>query len=180
MIRNLSANSITDLPPGRDRGPKGFLARRSTALPPRKLPALRCLALLSGWIAQFVTVGGASEVDFRIKDADRTYWAFQPLQRLPADTASGTHSVDHFISAKLAAKGLTINPPAGKRELIRRATFALTGLPPTPEEVAAFEQDTQPDSDARLIDRLLALPRVWRTLGPALAGHRPLRPKPRL
>ncbi|MFN0126583.1 MAG: DUF1549 and DUF1553 domain-containing protein [Verrucomicrobiales bacterium] len=119
---------------------------------------IRTLICLTGWIALLVTVSGATEIDFQVKDSDRVYWAFQPLQRLPGEKADGTNRIDHFIAAKLAAKGLTMNPPAGKREFIRRATFDLTGLPPTPEEVAAFEQDTHPDSYAQLIDRLLALP----------------------
>jgi hypothetical protein len=66
--------------------------------------------------------------------------------------------VDRFILAKLAEKGLRLAPPADKRTLLRRATFDLLGLPPTPAEVAAFEADTSPDAFARVVDRLLASP----------------------
>lgn len=52
-----------------------------------------------------------------------------------------------------------MNPEASRRELLRRACFDLTGLPPSPEEAAAFESDASPDSYARLLDRLLASPR---------------------
>ncbi len=66
--------------------------------------------------------------------------------------------IDAFIRAKLAANGLTPAQPADKRTLIRRATFDLTGLPPTPEEVNAFLADTSPDAFDKVIERLLASP----------------------
>jgi len=53
---------------------------------------------------------------------------------------------------------LTLSPPADKRTLLRRATFDLTGLPPTPEEVAAFLKDDSPDAFEKVVDRLLAVP----------------------
>src|SRR5205085_10804592 len=56
-------------------------------------------------------------------------------------------------------------PPAGKRELIRRATFDLTGLPPTPQEVQAFLNDSHPDAFTRAVDRLLASPRYGERWG---------------
>jgi hypothetical protein len=95
-------------------------------------------------------------------DEGSRHWAFQPVRRpaLPAvrDGAWPRTSVDRFILARLEEKGLTPSPPADRRTLIRRATFDLTGLPPTPEEVAAFEADPSPDAYERLIDRLLASP----------------------
>src|SRR5581483_7779378 len=66
--------------------------------------------------------------------------------------------IDHFILAKLEAEGLRSVAPADKRALIRRATFDLTGLPPTPEEVEAFVNDSSPDAFATVVDRLLASP----------------------
>src|SRR5207302_7690339 len=59
----------------------------------------------------------------------------------------------------LEAKGMTAAPPAGKRELMRRAYFDLTGLPPTPQEVAFYMADRSPNAYEKLIDRLLASPR---------------------
>jgi hypothetical protein len=70
--------------------------------------------------------------------------------------------VDGFITEKLKEKGLAMNPPADARTFIRRASFDLIGLPPTPEEVAAFEKEfiqNQASSIQHLIDRLLASPR---------------------
>ena len=73
------------------------------------------------------------------------------------------------------AEGLTPAPEADRRALIRRATFDLTGLPPTPEEVDAFLADHAPTAYERLVDRLLASPALRRALGPALARPGPLR-----
>src|SRR5262249_9408749 len=89
-------------------------------------------------------------------------WSLQPVRdpTPPAvrNTAWPASPVDRFILAGLEAKGLTPAPRADKRTLIRRATFDLTGLPPTPEEVTAFLADRAPDAFARLVDRLLASP----------------------
>src|SRR5436853_122279 len=63
-----------------------------------------------------------------------------------------------LIRAKLERKGMTPAPPAGKRELMRRVTFDLTGLPPTPEEVAVYMADRSPNAYEKLVDRLLASP----------------------
>ena len=64
--------------------------------------------------------------------------------------------VDQFILAKLEAQGMKPAPPADKRTLIRRITFDLTGLPPTPAEIDAFLADDAPDAFSRVIERLLA------------------------
>ena len=93
----------------------------------------------------------------------RRHWAFLPLSRpAPPTPKAGPWvktDVDRFILAKLEATGLTPNPPASKRHLIRRAYFDLVGLPPSPEEVTAFERDTAPEAYAKVIDRLLDSPR---------------------
>ncbi|MFN3651327.1 MAG: DUF1549 domain-containing protein [Armatimonadota bacterium] len=90
------------------------------------------------------------------------HWAFRPLRRppLPAVKRPGwaVNEIDRFILAKLEAKGLSPSPPADRRTLIRRATFDLHGLPPTPEEVEAFLNDHRPGAYERLVDRLLASP----------------------
>ncbi len=67
-------------------------------------------------------------------------------------------SIDNFILAKLDDAGLKPAAKADKRTLIRRATFDLIGLPPTPEEIADFLADDSPDAVARVVDRLLASP----------------------
>jgi len=84
--------------------------------------------------------------------ADQNWWAYQPL-------AEPTHdSIDAHITARLTEEGLTLNPPADQRTLIRRATYDLTGLPPTPGEVDAFVNDQDPKAYEELIDRLLGSP----------------------
>ena len=90
------------------------------------------------------------------------YWAFQPPvdQPLPPvrDKAWPQTSIDHFILAGLEGAGLRPAVPADKRTLIRRATFDLVGLPPTPSEVEAFLADESPQAFATVVDRLLASP----------------------
>jgi hypothetical protein len=95
-------------------------------------------------------------------DSSKTHWAWQPLTKpaVPAvkDPTWGKTPIDNFILARLEAKDLKPNPPADKRTLIRRATFDLTGLPPTAEEVDAFLKDDSADAFAKVVDRLLASP----------------------
>jgi Protein of unknown function (DUF1549)/Protein of unknown function (DUF1553)/Planctomycete cytochrome C len=96
-------------------------------------------------------------------------WSFRPLRRpevpqvgnlSPAEESDwSTHPIDRFIYRKLAGRGLSPAPAADRWTLIRRVTFDLTGLPPTPEEVGAFLSDDRPDAYERLVDRLLASPR---------------------
>jgi len=92
----------------------------------------------------------------------KKFWSFQPVKdhAPPAvkQIAWARTPVDRFILARLEAKHLTPAPDADRRTLIRRATFDLTGLPPTPEEVDAFLKDTSPDAFAKVVDRLLASP----------------------
>ncbi len=95
----------------------------------------------------------------RVTDADRQWWAFQPLSKVtpPKDVDVPPHGndVDRFILAKSATHGLTLPPRAGERQLLRRATFDLHGLPPTPDELQAFQHDRDPDAWSRVIHRLL-------------------------
>jgi cytochrome c553 len=90
-------------------------------------------------------------------------WSLQPLSkpqppaaRLPEWRAN---AVDAFILQRLDRARLAPAPPAGRRELLRRVTFDLTGLPPTPEEVDRFLRDDRPDAYERVVDALLASPR---------------------
>ena len=99
---------------------------------------------------------------FEITAEDRAFWSFQPIADPPVPVVSNQTwpctSIDHFILARLETAGLAPSKPADKRTLIRRATFDLIGLPPTPEDVDAFLADDSPDAFARVIDRLLASP----------------------
>jgi len=98
-----------------------------------------------------------------ITDEQRNYWAFRkPTRPQIPKTQNSTWvraPIDAFILAKLEDKGLQPSPRADKRTLIRRVTFDLTGLPPTPEEVDAFIADTTPEAYEKVVKRLLASPR---------------------
>ena len=82
-------------------------------------------------------------------------WSLQPVAR-PAVPAGAAHPVDAFLAEPHQAKGLRPNGPADKLTLLRRATFDLTGLPPTAAEQAAFLADDSPAAYEKLLDRLLA------------------------
>ena len=89
------------------------------------------------------------------------HWALSPMSAPVPPAAPGTwarNEVDRFIAAALTADGLAPSPEASRRTLLRRLSFDLTGLPPTPEAVAAFEADTRPDAYERAVDELLASP----------------------
>ena len=93
---------------------------------------------------------------------ERRFWSFQPITS-PAipkvrNAAWCKNDVDAFVLARQESSHVVAVKPADKRTLIRRATFDLTGLPPTPGEVAAFLADASPDAFARVVDRLLASP----------------------
>ena len=99
----------------------------------------------------------------------REHWAFRPMARPepPAvgDEAWVRNAIDRFILARLEAEGLTPVAPAGRRQLLRRVTFDLTGLPPTPAEIDAFLADERPDAYERVVERLLASPRYGERWG---------------
>ena len=86
------------------------------------------------------------------------WWSLKPIAKITSPPGSA-HPVDAFIRARLAAANVRPAAPADARTLIRRLYFDLTGLPPAPEEVAAFAADRAPDAYERLVDRLLASPR---------------------
>jgi mono/diheme cytochrome c family protein len=134
-------------------------------MPPRKKKLTAAeIDVLRQWVA-----GGAKvEADepatlaagFQITDADRQYWAFRPIRRppVPAGGDRVRTPIDAFLAAKLRDMGLTFSPDADRATLIRRVTFDLIGLPPTPEEVDAFIAEPDPRAYERLVDRLLARP----------------------
>ncbi|MFN0079922.1 MAG: PSD1 and planctomycete cytochrome C domain-containing protein [Prosthecobacter sp.] len=95
----------------------------------------------------------------------RKHWAFRPITKPKVPAVKASNPIDAFISEKLAEKGLALAPPADKRTLIRRATFDLTGLPPTPAEVDAFLADNSPDAFAKVVDRLLRSPQYGEKWG---------------
>ena len=93
--------------------------------------------------------------------AIQQHWAYQPIVQpdLPTpQTGDSDQPIDRFLAVKLHAAGLTLSPQADRRTLIRRATLDLWGIPPTDQEVTAFQNDNRPDAWPRLIDRLLDSP----------------------
>ncbi|MGZ5567263.1 MAG: DUF1549 domain-containing protein, partial [Limisphaerales bacterium] len=93
---------------------------------------------------------------------NETIWSLKPLQSVPVPSSKSKwpkNEIDEFIFAKLEEKKFQPAKVADKRTLLRRATYDLTGLPPTPEETDAFLGDRSPDAFAKVVDRLLASPR---------------------
>jgi Protein of unknown function (DUF1549)/Protein of unknown function (DUF1553)/Planctomycete cytochrome C len=157
-------------------------------MPPKDKLATAELALLTKWVAMGApwpelatpTKGErANEADqggneaspdaFSLTDQQKSFWSFQPLRRpeVPRPKANDWNlsPIDSFILQKLEAKGLTPSPPASKRDLIRRATFDLTGIPPTEEEIDSFLNDASPNAFEAVVERLLASPRYGEKWG---------------
>jgi hypothetical protein len=90
------------------------------------------------------------------------HWAFQPVNPAPVPTVKNQRwiqtPIDAFILAKLEERALAPAPPADPRTLLRRATYDLLGLPPTPEQIDVFLSDRSPDAFAKAVDRMLASP----------------------
>jgi hypothetical protein len=135
---------------------------REIVMPPKERDRLSAteVGLLRAWIDQ-----GAIWPDSAGRSDDPlNWWSLRPLSRpaLPQlseqDTRRFRNPIDAFVLAKLREKGLQPSPEADRRTLIRRLSFDLLGLPPTPEEVAAFVADRAPDAYEKLVDRLLASP----------------------
>jgi hypothetical protein len=138
-------------------------------MPPKGKLSDRQIAILTRWVQSGLpwpetatqTVGGPGG-KFVLTEAQRRFWSFQPVKAVAApavrDAGWARSDLDRFILAGLEAKGLRPAAPADKRTLLRRATFDLTGLPPTPDEIDAFLKDDSPDAFRRVVDRLLASP----------------------
>ncbi|MGO9468393.1 MAG: PSD1 and planctomycete cytochrome C domain-containing protein [Isosphaeraceae bacterium] len=145
-------------------------------MPPKGRLAEPAVAMLRQWVA--IGVPWANEPATRSAAANRpakdgstskTHWAFQPVRRPVPPAVRDRHWVDSpidaFVLARLEAEGIAPSPRADKRTLIRRATIDLWGIPPTAEEIDAFEADSKPGAFERLIDRLLASPRYGERWG---------------
>ncbi len=120
-----------------------------------------CRSDLSFWILFVLFVFFVVNSSSSAAEEER-HWAFQPVKNPSPPVVRQRDwprtSVDPFILAKLEARGLTPSARADRRTLLRRVTFDLLGLPPTPEEIAAFEADRSPEAWAKVVDRLLASP----------------------
>ena len=119
---------------------------------------------LAGLILLDVAADGAAPEETEARRSDRDWWSLQVLSdvSLPdvpdAPPAWRSNPIDRYVIARLIAEGLEPNPPADRRALIRRIAYDLTGLHPTPEEVAAFVHDSDARAYEKLVDRLLSSP----------------------
>ena len=142
------------------------------AMPPKtKLPAekiatiTKWVEMKAPWTADDIDVLGKLEEgssQTQINPTTQAFWSNKPLERPAVPKVASAewqkHPIDAFLFRDIAAAGLQPNPRANKATLIRRAYYNLTGLAPSPEEVAAFIQDDSPDAWPKLIDRLLDSP----------------------
>ena len=148
------------------------------AMPPGKLLKLSKdqVELVRRWIdsgaeaaRRYDSLTKAEEPE--VTDKDRQFWAFQkPVRPAVPDvrqTDRISTPIDNFVLAELEDKKLGYAAPAGRPTLIRRAYLDLLGLPPSPEEVAAFEADASPNAWEKLVDRLLANPHFGERWGRA-------------
>ncbi|MDA1014763.1 MAG: DUF1553 domain-containing protein [Planctomycetota bacterium] len=139
-------------------------------MPPKgKLPAA-IVADFEKWIAlgapdprigKVITTAG---IDM---EAGRNHWSYRPLKRppIPQTRLTADSPIDAFLLARLASHELQQNAVADREVLVRRLYFDLTGLPPTPDQIAEFVNDTAPDAYIRLVDRLMASPRFGERWG---------------
>jgi hypothetical protein len=140
-------------------------------MPPSKKLTREQIADLTEWVQMGVPwPGGDAEAPGtvrkggkQISDKDRAHWAFQAVKHAAVppvkDALWARNPIDAFILSRLEASGLRPNPPASRPELLRRLTYDLTGLPPSPAQVEAFLNDGAPDAYERLVERLLQSPR---------------------
>ncbi len=138
-------------------------------MPPNGKPlTVEQVAALKAWI-DAGAVWPESDADrAAVYDKRREHWAWQPIKRVTPEwhdaprresrRGASHHTIDAFLESKLHANGLTMSPEADRRTLIRRLTFDLLGLPPTPDEGEAFVSDRDPQAYEKLVDRLLDSP----------------------
>jgi hypothetical protein len=137
-------------------------------MPPKKQLSADEVACIEAWVKagapwpQDEGAKTAAKKVFNLQKRKQEHWCWQPLEDAPPPdvktAAWPANAVDRFILAKLEEKGLAPAPDADRRTLLRRVTFDITGLPPTPEQAEAFAADTSPDAFAKVVDKLLASP----------------------
>lgn len=136
------------------------------------------IAALTAWVkmgapwpeAEAKAAGGNNRSSIReFSEEEKNFWAYQPVSHpvapKPRDEAWVKSPIDAFILARLEEKNLSPAAPADKLTLLRRATYDLTGLPPTETEIRGFLADGSPDAFTKVVDRLLASPRYGEKWG---------------
>lgn len=131
-------------------------------MPPGKSLTAKQIDLLKRWIDSGASWPELATDREASRDKRLDHWAWQTVgtPKIPKSNDSGLRNeIDNFIGDKLRQKNLHFAPDADRRTLIRRLSFDLLGLPPTPEEIRAFEKDPDPNAYEKLVDRMLASPR---------------------
>jgi hypothetical protein len=165
ILRALSYDNRIKMPPQGKLPPEKVSALREWIVAGAPTPAVTPSAgnSLAGTGVRPVALRGV------ITDADKNFWAFKPLSQnapaLPQEKAWALNLIDQFILTNLEKNGLKPAPQADKTTLLRRATFDLTGLPPTEKELKDFLADKSPKAYEKVIDRLLASPRYGERWG---------------
>jgi hypothetical protein len=133
-------------------------------MPPDGVLAPELVADLVTWIdsgaadprmGDIASAQAAKSIDW---NAAREFWAFKPVATVPPPAGSHANPIDRFVSEKLAREEIKPVGAADRRTLLRRASFDLTGLPPSEDQLRAFAADNSPDAFAKVIDKLLASP----------------------
>jgi hypothetical protein len=150
--------------PGQAKDSLLFQFVRDSKMPPKKPLTAAEVDLLRRWLDAGAKWEGAALTVPRIVTgrAGKDWWSLQPIHRPKVPSVSHAtwvrNPIDAFILARLDDKDLRPNPAADRQTYIRRVTVDLTGLLPTPEETADFQNDKSPDAFEKLVDRLLASP----------------------
>jgi hypothetical protein len=172
-------DSGTALVPGnaaKSRIIKAIAYNSELKMPPSGKMSADAIATLTQWVTMGAPWPGAKPTapqatngEYVIPDEMRKWWSFKPVTKPVAPPVKAKwwvkSPIDSFILAKLEQKNLKPSPFADRRTLIRRASFDLTGLPPTPEAVDTFVADKRPDAFARVVDSLLASPQYGERWG---------------
>lgn len=135
-------------------------------MPPKKKLSSREIETLETWVAMGAPDPRSGEIAQRKRDSigvdeGRSHWSYQPIRnsKIPQiREVASANPIDHFIREEQIEAGLEPAAEASREELVRRAYFALIGLPPTPEQIEAFVSSARPDAYERLVDSLLASP----------------------
>ena len=135
-------------------------------MPPKEPLSAEEKAVIKGWI-EGGAVGLPDLISGEPEAAD--HWAFAPLRNPPVPSVRVSNrvrgAIDQFLQSALESRGLTLGPEADRPTLVRRVCFDLTGVPPTPREVATFQEDPSPDAYKRMVDRFLGSPRYGERWG---------------
>jgi hypothetical protein len=158
--------------PGQPNESRLIVAVRHTdddlKMPPDSKLTDQQIADLSRWVEMGAPFPDTTKIA-RQADRNPNHWSFKPPGNVALPQVGNSERlqspIDAFIVARLESAGLAPAPPADKRTLIRRLTFDLVGLPPTPAEIEAFLADGSPDAVSRVVDRLLSAPQYGERWG---------------